>query len=110
MHGLLRRPALPIDGCAGHLFGQTGGKPARAGDVTRLRADGVDAAEHDIVDGQRVEKRGLTFKRTPDKPFLKDRLFVTPTWMEVTFDDSDYTKLFPNVADYQSQFLKLWGK
>ena len=23
---------------------------------------------------------------------------------------SDYTKLFPNVADYQSQFLKLWGK
>jgi hypothetical protein len=50
------------------------------------------------VDGQRVEKRGLTFKRTPDKPFLKDRLFVTPNWMEITFSDSDYTNLFEAVT------------
>jgi hypothetical protein len=48
----------------------------------------------EAVDGERVQKRGLTFKATPDKPFLKDRLFVTPPWMEVTFADSDYTQLF----------------
>jgi ABC-type sugar transport system substrate-binding protein len=34
-----------------------------------------------------------------------------PLWL-LTKDNlpSSYTKLFPNVADYQSQFLKLWGK
>ena len=52
----------------------------------------------EVEDGQRVEKRGLTFKRTPDKPFLKDRLNVTPKWMEVQFADSDYTNLFSAVA------------
>lgn len=48
----------------------------------------------DKEDGERVEKRGLTFKRTPDKPFLKDRLFITPKWMEVKFSDDDYSTLF----------------
>lgn len=46
---------------------------------------------------QRVEKRGITFRKTPDWPFLKDRLHVTPKWMEVRFDDSDYTRLFEAV-------------
>jgi ABC-type sugar transport system substrate-binding protein len=34
-----------------------------------------------------------------------------PLWL-LTKDNlpSSYTKLFPSVADYQSQFLKLWGK
>jgi ABC-type sugar transport system substrate-binding protein len=34
-----------------------------------------------------------------------------PLWL-LTKDNlpSDYTKLFPNVGDYESQFLKLWGK
>jgi ABC-type sugar transport system substrate-binding protein len=34
-----------------------------------------------------------------------------PLWL-LTKDNlpSSYTKLFPNVEDYQSQFLKLWGK
>lgn len=34
-----------------------------------------------------------------------------PLWL-LTKDNlpSDYTKLFPSVEDYQSQFLKLWGK
>lgn len=49
---------------------------------------------YEAVDGQRVEKRGLTFKSTPDKPFLKDRLHVTPPWMPVTFSDQDYATLF----------------
>jgi AAA domain-containing protein len=48
----------------------------------------------EAVEGERVQKRGLTFKATPDRPFLKDRLHVTPPWMEVTFADSDYTNLF----------------
>jgi hypothetical protein len=47
-----------------------------------------------VEDGQRVQKRGLTFKATPDKPFLKDRLHITPPWMEVTFSDDDYAGLF----------------
>ncbi len=46
------------------------------------------------VDGERVQKRGLTFKPTPERPFLKDRLHVTPDWMEVQFADTDYTHLF----------------
>lgn len=45
-------------------------------------------------EGQRVERRGLTFKRSPDKPFLKDRLHITPQWMDITFADADYTNLF----------------
>lgn len=45
-------------------------------------------------EGQRVERRGLTFKRVPDKPFLKDRLHITPPWMEITFADEDYSNLF----------------
>lgn len=42
----------------------------------------------------REEKRGLTFRRTPEKPFLKDRLHFTPKWFEVTFTENDYTGLF----------------
>jgi hypothetical protein len=48
-------------------------------------------------DGQRVQKRGITFKPTPDKPFLKDRLHVTPDWLPITFSDSDYTNLFERI-------------
>lgn len=48
------------------------------------------------VDGEskRVEKRGLTFIRTEQKPFLKDRLHITPPWMPIKFDDEDYHQLF----------------
>jgi len=42
----------------------------------------------------RVQKRGLTFEPTPDKPFLKDRFNVTPKWMEINFSDEDYQQLF----------------
>ena len=45
-------------------------------------------------EGKRVKKRGLTFQDSPDKPFLKDRLHITPPWMEVTFAETDYTNLF----------------
>jgi hypothetical protein len=74
--------------------------------MLQLQGDAADTAFNDFdlvgwmgtyweaVDGQRVEKRGLTFRKTPDKPFLKDRLHVTPPWMEVMFADADYTNLF----------------
>lgn len=48
-------------------------------------------------EGKRVQKRGLSFKPTPDKPWLKDRLHVTPPWMEVTFAPTDYTNLFERI-------------
>lgn len=42
-------------------------------------------------DGERVEKRGLSFKRTPDRPFLKDRLGALPTWVPITLtSEQDY--------------------
>jgi hypothetical protein len=52
----------------------------------------------EAVGGERIEKRGITFKPTPDKPFLKDRLHVTPPWLEVTFADSDYQNLFARIS------------
>jgi hypothetical protein len=36
-----------------------GDEPARAGDVTRLRADAVDVAEHDVLDRGRVDAGAL---------------------------------------------------
>lgn len=45
-------------------------------------------------DLNRVQSRGLTFQPTPDRPFLKDRLFVTPEWMKVEFTEDDYFRLF----------------
>ena len=44
-------------GRAGHLLGQTGGEPARARDVARLRTDRVDAAEEHVLDRDRVDVR-----------------------------------------------------
>ena len=37
------------------LFGQARGQPARARDVTGLRADRVDASEEDVLDRERVD-------------------------------------------------------
>jgi hypothetical protein len=51
------------------------------------------------VDGQRVRKRGLTFKATPERPFLKDRLGIMPDWMEVTFSENDYLGLFDRLNE-----------
>lgn len=42
----------------------------------------------------RVEARGLTFQKTPQRWMLKDRLHIAPKWLEVNFDESDYTNLF----------------
>lgn len=45
--------------------------------------------------GQRVQKRGLTFKPTPDKDFLKDRFNVTPTWLPITLtSEQDYQQIW----------------
>lgn len=45
-------------------------------------------------DGQKVEKRGLTFTPSSEWPFLKDRLAITPKWISVEFAETDYTQLF----------------
>lgn len=43
-------------------------------------------------DGERVEKRGLTFRRTPERPFVKDRFGVMPRWVPISLtSESDYT-------------------
>ncbi len=57
MHRLLGRATLPVHGDAGHRLGQARGQPGRAGDVARLRADRVHAAEHHVVDCSRVRLR-----------------------------------------------------
>lgn len=43
--------------------------------------------------------RGLTFRPTMDKPFLKDRFNVTPKWLRIEFTDEDYTALFKAFFD-----------
>ncbi len=55
MQGLLRGPALAVDGGPGHLFGQPGRQPAGAGDVAGLGPDGVHAAEVHVLDGEGVD-------------------------------------------------------
>jgi hypothetical protein len=50
-------------------------------------------------DGQRVERRGLTFQPTPEWPFLKDRLAATPRWMPISFCEDDYAQIFAALAD-----------
>ena len=55
--GLLRAAALSIDGGAGHVLGKVGRQPARAGDVARLPADGVDAPVDHVLHRGRVDAR-----------------------------------------------------
>ena len=55
VHGLLGGAALAVDRRARDLLGQPGRQPGRPGDVAGLRADGVDAAEDDVLDGTRVD-------------------------------------------------------
>jgi hypothetical protein len=59
VHGLLARPALPVDRRPRHLVGESGREPARARDVAGLWADRVDAAEHDVVDRDRIDAGAL---------------------------------------------------
>ena len=49
VHGLLRGPALTVDGHARHVVGQPGDQPGRAGDVAGLRPDRVAATEDHVV-------------------------------------------------------------
>jgi len=57
VHGLLRRPALPVDGHAGHALGPAGGKHGRTPDVEGLLPGLGHAAPDDVVDDYRVEAR-----------------------------------------------------
>ena len=57
------------------------------------------------VPGGKVQKRGLTFQPTPEKPFLKDTFNITPPWMPVEFSDADYQQFmdaFMARADLES--------
>ena len=54
-NGLLARSALPVDGDAGHLFGEARGEPRQPRDVAGLPADGVDAAGDHVGDGAGVD-------------------------------------------------------
>jgi hypothetical protein len=49
-----------------------------------------DVDEH----GERVQRRGITFTTTPDKPFLKDRFNVFPKWVPIEFTDEDWSGMF----------------
>jgi hypothetical protein len=57
-----------------------------------------------------VQKRGLTFQPTPDKPFLKDRFNVTPKWLEINFSDADYQQLFEAFFNRPSSRARSWGR
>ena len=55
MYGLLGGAALAVDRDTRHGFGQAGSECRGAGDVAGLRADVVQAAEDDVVDGGGVD-------------------------------------------------------
>ena len=55
MHGLLRRPALAVDGDAGYVLGPAGGEHGGPGDAARLHAERADAAPDHVVDETRIE-------------------------------------------------------
>ena len=57
MHGLLRRPALAVDGHAGHGLRQPSRQPRVPGDVDGLRADLGNAAHDDVFDRGRIDAR-----------------------------------------------------
>jgi len=57
MHRLLGRAALAVHGDAGNGLGQARRQPGGPRDVASLRPDRVHAAEHDVVDRQRVQVR-----------------------------------------------------
>lgn len=58
----------------------------------------------EVEGGERVEKRGLSFKKTPDKPFLADRLHIMPDWMPIVFEDEDYFQLFSRLVARLDEF------
>lgn len=54
----------------------------------------------DNVEGEgRIQRRGLSFQPTPDKPFLKDRFNCTPKWMPIEFSDEDYQQMWRAFMD-----------
>jgi hypothetical protein len=53
--GLLRRTAPAVDRDTGNVFGKPGDQPRRPGKASTLWADGVDVADHHIVDLSRVD-------------------------------------------------------
>ncbi len=83
--------------------------------MLQLQGEAADTAFNDFdlcgwmgtyfeaANGERVQKRGITFTPTPDKPFLKDRLYATPKWLEVSFDESDYKNLFARIEERISE-------
>ena len=56
---LLARAALAVDGGGGNLEREPGCKPSRTADVAGLGTDGVEAADHRVVDHGRIEARAV---------------------------------------------------
>lgn len=46
--------------------------------------------EYDNEAAERIQKRGITFTPTPEKPFLKDRFHITGKWWPISFHENDY--------------------
>ena len=59
VNSLLGGAALAVDRRARHMLGQPRREPARAGDVAGLAADRVEAAEHHVLDGARVDATSI---------------------------------------------------
>ena len=55
MHRLLTRTTLAIDSHPRHLHRKPRRQPGRACDIARLRPDGIDTPENDVVDTVRVD-------------------------------------------------------
>jgi hypothetical protein len=51
------------------------------------------------ADKGRVEKRGLTFQKTVEKPFLKDRFHILPNWVPIEFEEGDYLQIYNAFLD-----------
>lgn len=76
----------------------------------RLKGDYRDqiAAEFDLIgfmgtfweaeDGKRVQKRGIQWKPTPDRPLCRDRSGRLPTTTPVTFTSDDYGNLLERMV------------
>jgi hypothetical protein len=74
VHRLEPGCAEAVDLQSGHGVGQAGGERGGLGDVGALLADRGDDAEHDVVDGGRVEAWGAPAKLVDQAGDQRDRL------------------------------------
>ena len=56
--------------------------------------------EYDPEVEERVQRRGITFTPTPERPFLKDRFNITGKWWPIAFSDQDYSQFSLAFAEH----------